>query len=270
MSFRINLQEVDALSFRFSTKLPERDWIETSFAANARSVGELRLPHTENDRYESRHPIVKPDGTPAGFLVKGKSALGQTSRCVYAAGCFWIVHQRQDAVASGTVRSGVSLVDRIGTFRFSRRGAKFAVVKSFDFGRGWPATVRVFKLLDKGARLLYITNYGVCFFDTKRREIVGRADFTDCAYQWSGFGLSPTARILAIGCSVRREKDPISGRHRYENFVRMYSLESGDILGEQGLPGDRQIEWAVNFSDDGRQVQLASPFSTRSFDLRAV
>jgi hypothetical protein len=270
MSFHIDIREIDALSFRTSTTAAERDWIETSFSSSPRAVGELRLPRPDHERYAAKHPILRPDGTTAGFLIRGVRSLGRTFRCVYAAGCFWIVHERPGPAAAGGVRSGVSIVDRIGTFRFSRRGAKFGVVKSFEFGRGWPNTIRAFKLLDERARLLYLTNYGVCLFDTKRREAIARVEFNDCAYQWSGFALSPTVKLLALGCSVRREKDPISGRHRYENFVRMYNLESGEIAGEHSLAGDRQIEWAVHFSDDGRQMRLASPFSTRSFNLQAV
>ncbi len=270
MPFHIIIREIDALSFRRSTKGRELNWIETSFASSPRAIGELRLPRPENDRYESKHPIVKSDGTAAGFLIKGASSIGRTFRCLYAAGCFWIVHQRDDAVTTGAVHSGVSIVDRIGTFRFSKKGAKFGVVKSFEFGRAWPNTIRAFKLLDEGSRLLYLTNYGVCLFDAKRREIIGRVDFKDCAYQWSGFALSPTIKILAIGCSVRREKNPLDGRHRYENFVRIYNLESGGVVGEQGLSGERQLEWSVEFSDDGRQMQLASPFSTHTFQLHAA
>jgi hypothetical protein len=269
MTFHVDIGEIEARAFQPSTRERERNWIETSFSHSPRATGAFRLARPHDERYAKKHPISSADGVMAGFLIEGVRSLGDTFRCIYAAECFWIVHQRREAGIIGQY-SSVSLVDRTGRFRFLRRGAKFGVVKSFEFGRGWPQTIRAFKLLDQGARLLYLTNYGFCLFDTKRRTMSGRVDFTDCAYQWSGFALSPATGLLAVGCSVRREKDPSDGRHRYENFVRLYYLESGTVAGEQGLHGDRQTEWTVQFSDDGEQMQLASPFTTQSFQLQTV
>ncbi|MGB4068907.1 MAG: hypothetical protein WBK08_12835 [Nitrospira sp.] len=71
------------------------------------------------------------------------------------------------------------------------RGEKFRVVKSSGFDGNWDSTIRAFKLLDNDAYLLYLTNYGLCLFNTHARQIVAKAEFADVAWQWSGFALSP-------------------------------------------------------------------------------
>ena len=101
------------------------------------------------------------------------------------------------------------------------------------------------------------------------REIVAKAEFTDVAYQWSGFALSPKVKLLAIGCSARGDKDPVDGEYRYRNFVRIYNLETGVVVGEQALLGDRETRWTVDFSEDGRQVGVTSNSSTCVFELSA-
>lgn len=240
--------------------------MDTSFSDAPHAVGHLRLPGVSNGRYESKHPILDLSGETVGFLVDGQSSLGYTFTCVYAGNCFWITHQGFGATMSGG-GSGVSIVDEAGTFMFSSKGSKFRVVKSFGFGGSWPDSIRAFKLLDDGAYLLYLTAYGFCLFSTRTREITSKVEWTDIAYQWSGFALSPKVKLLALGCSVRGEKDPIDGEYRYRNLLRMCNLETGQVVGEQGLPGDRETTWKVEFSETGRSLRLASDSSTHVFEL---
>lgn len=268
MPFQIQFRDSQS-SFHPAKPPHDEDWIDTSFSQSPRAIGHLRLPGVSNGRYESKHPILDAHGTTIGFMIGGLSSLGYTFTCVYAGDCFWITHQVFGAVTRGVDVSGVSLVDATGTFMFSTKGAKFKVVKSFGFGASWVDDIRAFKLLDDGAYLLYLTNYGVCLFDTRMREIVAKAVFTNLAYQWSGFALSPKVKLLAIGCSARGDKDPIDGDYRYRNFVRIYNLETGVIVGEQALPGDRETQWTVDFSEDGRQLRVASNSSTHVFELIA-
>ncbi len=256
-------------SFRPAQRPRDEDWIDTSFSHNPRAVGRLRLPAVNNGRYASKHPILDAGGATVGFMIDGVGSLGYTFTCVYAGNCFWITHQGFGAVIGGVDVSGVSLVDETGTFMFSTRGAKFKVVKSFGFGGSWVDNIRAFKLLDDGTYLLYLTNYGVCLFDTRRREIIAKAEFTNLAYQWSGFALSPKVKLLAIGCSARGDKDPLDGEYNYRSFVQIYNLETGVVVGEQALPGDRETRWAVDFSEDGRQVGVASESYTHTFELVA-
>lgn len=225
------------------------------------------MPSVGNGRYESKHPILNADGETVGYLIDGAAALGYTFTCVYAGNCFWITHQGFGAVTRGVDISGVSLVDATGSFLFSNKGTKFGVVKSFGFGGNWVNDIKVFKLLNDGAYLLYVTNYGICMFDTYRREIVAKVELTNLAYQWSGFALSPKVKLLAISCSERGNTDPLDGEYRYRNFVRIYNLETGAAVGEQALPGDRETRWTVEFSEDGRSLRVASGSSRHDFDL---
>ena len=142
-------------------------------------------------------------------------------------------------------------------------------MKSFGFEGGWVDDIRAYKLLDGGARLLYLTNYGACLFDTHRREIVATTDLRDLAYEWSGFAMSPKVKLLVVGCSKRGSRDPVDGEHRYRNFARIYNLETGLALGENLLPGDQQTRWLADFSQDGRMVRLSSDSRSFAFDLAA-
>ena len=243
------------------------DWIDTSYSKDERAIGDLRWPAVDNGRYEDKHPILNAQGNTVGFLVNGVGLLGYTFDCVYAADCFWITHQGFSAVINAVDISQVSIVKATGIFLLSPGNAKFEVVNSFQFRSSWVDTVRAFKLLDNGAYLLYLTNYGVCLFDTRKRDIVSRADFTNFAYQWSGFALSPRKKLLAIACSISADEDRLDDTSQHRNFVQIYNLESSELVGENDLPGDEETEWTVDFSEDGRQLRVASQSSTHTFDL---
>lgn len=228
------------------------------------------MPAVSNGRYEPQHPILNTNGNPVGYLLDGISSLGYTFTCVYAGNCFWITHQGFGAVTGGIDYSAVSLVDATGNFIFSNKGMKFKTVKSFGFGGSWVNNIRTFKLLDDGRCLLYLTNYGVCLFDTGNRKIVAKAEFKDIVHQWTGFALSPKVKLLAVGCSTRGDRDPIDGEYRYKNFVRIYNLETGLAVGERVLPGDQRTLWTIDFSQNGRQIGLSSDSSKYVFDLSAT
>lgn len=152
---------------------------------------------------------------------------------------------------------------------FRTRGTKFRAIKRFGFGGWWPHQIRAFKVLDDGTRLLYLTAYGACLFDTGTREIVAKAEFKDVTHQWSGFALSPTAKLLAIAFSMGGD-DPLGGGYCYSNGVRIYDLSSGVLVGEEFLLGNQQVRWTVDFSENGRQLRVASDGDTSVFDLAAV
>ena len=264
---RIHFQE-SKVSFRPAKRPNNEDWIDTSFSKSSRAVGRLRLLAVSNGRYEPEHPILDAHGATVGFMIDGYRSLGYMYTCIYAGNCFWITHHRFAEAFKGSTVTNVSLVDATGTFKRSHK-TKFEVVKSFEFREVWAHRIRAFKLLDDRDYLLYLTEYGVCLFDTRMREIVAKADFKDLAYQWSGFALSPKVNLLAIGCSARGDKNPLDGEYRYRNFVRIYNLETGLVVGEQKLAGDRETRWAVEFSENGRQLGVASDSSTYVFELTA-
>lgn len=247
-----------AAPFRPAKRPANDEWIDNSFSWSSKAIGHLRLPVPNNGRYESEHQVLNAQGETVGLMVNGQSLIGYTFTCVYAEGCFWLAHQTFGETMGGDLGSGVSLVAEKGRFFSSKKGAKFDVVKRFGFGGGWARDVLAFKLLDDGAYLLYLSNRGACLFSTRQREIVAKVEFAELAHQWSGFALSPKAKLLAIGGSARGPMDPLDEKYRYRNFVRLYDLKTGRMSGEQTLPGDYNAEWTVDFSEDGRQLEVAS------------
>lgn len=257
--------------FRAIERREQASWIDSSFSEGPQVVrppiGRLHMPFVDNGRYESKHPVLDPQGATVGFLEDGQGSLGYTYECIFAGDCFWIAHQHFGASSHGG-GSKVSLVDEAGKFLLSRN-VKFKVVRSFDFDGMWIFKILAFKLLDGGANLLYLTRHGVCLFNTRTREIIAKTDFGELSHQFSGFDLSPKAKLLAIGWSAAEGKNPLDNSYLYRNFIRIYDLNSGLALGEQNLPGDGATEWAVEFSEDGRQIQAASSSSTHVFELTA-
>ncbi len=252
-------------TFRPALRLSDKDWIDTSFAQNTNAIGHFRMPGVNNGRYESKHPVFDEHGVECGLLVDGAGTLGYTFTCVYARGCFWVAHQGFYSTMHGG-NSAVSIVDESGEFIFSVK-KKFKKIKSFGFGADWVDQILAFKLLDGGDRLLYLTRHGVCLFDTQARDIVSRIDFNGLIHASSGFSLSPKVKLLAVCFSARGEKDPVDGEDRYSNFIRLYRLETGTVEGEQKLPGQTQTTWAVDFSEDGRQIRVSSKLFTQVYDL---
>lgn len=257
--------------FRAMEHREQESWIDSSFSEGAqvvvRPIGRLRMPFVDNGRYESKHPVLDPQGAVVGFLEDGQGSLGYTYECIFAGDCFWIAHQHFGASSHGG-GSKVSLVGEAGRYLLSGK-AKFKVMKYFDFGGQWVFKILAFKLLDGGANLLYLTRYGVCLFNIRTKEIIAKVDFGDLAFQFSGFALSPKAKLLAVGWSAAEGKNPLDNSYLYRNFVRIYDLNSGLVLGEQNLPGDGETVWAIEFSEDGRQVRAESSSSAHVFELSA-
>lgn len=266
MPFQIQLRD-NQTSFCPAKRPRDQEWIDTSIAQSTDAIGHLQFPGVRPGNYESKHPILDEHGTRVGFLIDGASTVGYTYACVYAGNCFWIAH----ATFAATMHSGngaVSLIEPTGTFLLPGRGMKFEKVRSFPISEVWADLILVFKLLDGGAFLLYLTKEGFCLFDVSRRELVAKADFSGFFFPRSGFALSPKVKLLAIGGSARSHQDPQDGAYRYRNFIRIYQLETGVVVGEQTLPGDQETAWHdVEFSEDGRQVRATSSSSSYIFDL---
>lgn len=252
--------------FNPAKKWSGRDWFDSSFSQSDKAIGNLRLPAVNNGRYESKHPILNVNDDLVGYLSGAASSIGYTWNCVYAANCFWLTNQ----TFSATMNSGgsnVTLVDEVGTFLFSST-RKFKAVKSFGFSGDWAGFTLAFKLIDDDKQLLYITSKGFCLFDTYLRSIISQADFSLFLSDSStDFALSPKVKILAIASSSMGEKDPINGEYRYKNFVRIYNLETGLLLGEKTLDIDRYVRWSLDFSEDGDQLRLSSDSSVLQFEL---
>jgi hypothetical protein len=267
-SFQVVFRE-HAGAFEPSTAQDEAAWFDSSFAQSNRAVGRLRIFGPSNGRYESRHPVLAADGSVVGYLDRGVATIGYTFNCVFAAECFWISHQHFGAVLGGG-GSSLSVVQEQGTFPFSGGTVRYKVTKSFEFGGQWPDTSKAFKLLDDGKRLLYLTSYGACLFATSERTIISRLDWPELAYYWSGFSLSPTAKLLALGCSVPEPDDPLGGERPHRNFLRVYDIESGTLVGEQILPAESSTRWIVAFSRDGHQLRATSGATEKTYALEAI
>ena len=266
MPFQIQFRNSQT-SFCPAKRPRNQELIGTSVAQSPDAIGHLRFTSVRNGNYESKHPILDEHGTRVGFLVDGAMKLGYTYACVYADNCFWVAH----ATFAQTMHGGnVSLVEPTGTFLLPGRGMKFEKVRSFPISEVWADDIQVFKLLDGGAFLLYLTKQGFCLFDVRKRELTAKADFSGFFFPQSGFAISPKVKLLAIGGSARSHQDPLDGAYRYRNFIRIYQLETGVIVGEQTLPGDQEAAWHdVEFSEDGRQVRAASSAASHTFELMA-
>ncbi|WP_439481644.1 hypothetical protein [Cyclobacterium plantarum] len=255
-------------SFEPAKKWSDRDWFDTSFSQSDRAIGHLRLPAVDNGRYESKHPILDSNRNLIGYLSGAGSSIGYTWNCIYAGNCFWLTNQTFSATMNNG-GSNVTLVDEVGTFLFSST-RKFNAVKSFGFDGDWAGFTLAFKLLDDGTQLLYLTNKGFCFFNTHQRVIISQAEFSLFLSESStDFTLSPKVKMLAIAGSSMGQKDPIDGEYRYKNFIWLYNLETGLLVGETSLEIDKYVRWSIDFSVDGRNLKVSSDSSSFQFELSA-
>ena len=252
--------------FNPAEKLKEEDYFDNSFHQNPKAIGDFRFPAVNNGRYPRKHPIYDDFGHFAGYLADGDSSLGYTWNCIYSAGCFWVTHQTfHDTLHGGG--SNVSLVAHVGTFRWSSR-KKYDVIKTFSFGGNWSSLKRVFKLIDGKRELLYLAPQGFCVFDTYDRKIVCKVDFPRYLAKYNfDFALSPKVKMMAIMHSLEGEKDIIDGEQRYQNFIRLYNMETGQVMGEQHLNIDQHIRWKINYSESGRLIQVTSEEHKYTFEL---
>lgn len=252
--------------FKPAKKWNDRDWFDSSFSQSNRAIGNLRLPAVNNGRYESKHPILDANDNLIGYLSGAASSIGYTWNCIYAANCFWLTNQTFHATMNRG-GSNVTLVDEVGTFLFSST-RKFKAVKSFDFNGDWAGFTQAFKLLDDDKQLLYITNLGFCLFNTYYRSIISQSDFPLYLSESStDFTLSPKVKMLAITSSSMGEKHPIDGEYRYKNFIWLYNLETGLLVGETVLDIDEYVRWSIDFSEDGRNLRISSESLTLQFEL---
>ncbi len=264
-SERIQFQESNE-PFHAHERPADFSWFDTSFSISPRAVGDFRLVGVDNGRYERKHPVLNAAGDTIGLLIDAESLIGYTWVCVYARGCFWVANQTFHSTMNGGGTS-VSLIGESGQFLFKPE-KKFQVVKSFDFDGLWAQSCEIFKLLDDGKYILYLTKYGFCLFDTGARDIASKVEFSNQEWFY-GFDLSPKVKLLAVCHCASSEKDPIDGERRYKSFLRLYNVESGKIVGEQLLQSPRDEVWKVEFSETGRQVRVSSNSDKRIFELTA-
>jgi hypothetical protein len=143
------------------------------------------------------------------------------------------------------------------------------VIESFEFGSGWISEIMAFEILAQSGKLLYLTRHGFSLFDTKKPCVHRKVDFGELHWYSSGCALSPRAPLLAVCFSERGPEGLLDGECRYKNFVRIYSLLSGDVEGEQLLPGEGSTNWKVVFGADGCSLRCTSKESTEVFELSA-
>ena len=245
--------------------------IDTSYAHKEKAIGRLRMPFASNGSYSMRHPIRDAQGEKVGALVGGMDTLGYTYRCVYAdeAGCFFLTTVPVGVTTQLGNRSYISVVDMVGELVLTGKGSKFARTHSFSLPDRWVSlgTEIVFKLINEGQNLLYLCRYGFCFLDTRRREMLSKVEFGDLSFQACGHALSPKVNLLAVAFSAYREKDVLDGSERYANFIRLYDLDRGLVLGEAPLPGDAREGWSVWFSQDGRKLAAKAGSKEAAYEL---
>jgi len=257
-------------SFAPAKKWKERDWFDTSFARSEQAIGRLRLPAVDNGRYNSKHPVLDSNGNTVGYLSGALDSIGYTWNCVYAANCFWLTNMTFSDTMAGGGRSNVTIVDEVGTFLFSST-KKYKAVKEFDFKGHWAGSTRAFKLLEDEGELFYLTNRGFCLFNTYQRSIISQVDFSVYLGRDSfDFTISPKVKILAVAGCLTGDKDPIDGEYRYDNFIWLYNLETGNLMGEKKLDIASWVRWSIHFSESGREIRVSSDNLVFQFELQAA
>ena len=242
--------------------------IESSFTTDPDAVGELRFEPPSNGRYGRKHPVTTPDGQVHAYIARASHEIGYTFAALYLDGCFWIANQTFGST-SGRGDSAITLIGEKGEFLMGK-DKKFGLIDAFGFDSGCVNSIKAFKRLDDGKKLLYLSSPGFALFDVHRREIIGKAEFGELAYGFNGFALSPKALTLALAFCYHNGKNPINGEDRYRNRLRIYDLSTGSILGEQALPSDEGHLWKVRYSEDGRQIEVRSDQQTVQYELQAV
>ncbi len=237
---------------------------DNSFFQSDKAIGNLRLPAVDNGRYESKHPIMDVSGNTVGFLSNGKSSIGYTYNCIYAGNCFWIAHEKFNRGGSY-----VSVIDDAGTFLFSST-RKFDVINSFPLNGDWAEFSKAFKLINNGDQLIYVASKGFCLFNTKTRNVHSKADFTRFLSDYTfNFTISPNGNLLALAASTMRgKKDPIDNEFKYDNFIWVFDLNDGSLIGEKILDIDKSIKWVIDFSENGMALKLDSSQTSYQFELK--
>lgn len=264
---QIRFNETDQ-PFEAASDPARRNWIESSFTTDENAVGELRFEPPSNGRYGRKHPVTTPDGRVHAYIGRAFHELGYTFAALYLDGCFWVANQTFGSTSSRG-DSAITLIGEKGEFLIGK-DKRFGLIDAFGFDSGCVNSIKAFKRLDDGKKLLYLSSPGFALFDVHRRRIIGKAEFGELAYSFNGFDLSPKALTLAIAASYHDGKNPISGEDRYRNILRIYDLSTGDILGEHTLPTEEGHLWNVHYSNDGRQIQVRSDKLSLQYELEAI
>ena len=151
---------------------------------------------------------------------------------------------------------------------FFGKGYKFLIDKSFDLPSKWVSYLRAFKLIKSdrhGNKLLYITDVGFCVFDTSLKRLLAQVDFKELSCRFSDFALSPKMPLLAVVFGTRDSIDPLDGEGSFNNFVRIFDLGSGDVIGSQTLPSKGNTYWLVDFDESGRKLEVKSEDGREQF-----
>jgi hypothetical protein len=122
--------------------------------------------------------------------------------------------------------------------------------------------------MNDGRNLLYVSKNGISFIDMFARDIVSTIGFDELSYSTVGFAVSPKVNVLAVAFSHHNSDDPLTGDWRYRNFVRLYHLDRGNIIGEQELASNQHVVWQPVFGNDGRSLKLEGNDSKYAFELR--
>lgn len=265
------------VDFKPAEKRTKKEWFDTSYYGNERAIGNLRFTQAYSANYNRKHPILDKEDNVVGYLSNGLKTIDYSWSCIYVANCFWITNKFRhtltdslEATLGITNPSHITLVDSVGYYPFSS-AKRFKVIKRFDFegsplARNWTDKERAFKLLDGDKLLFYLTQEGFSLFDTYRRERISYVKFPYPVEKFD-FTLSPKVKILAIAGNTFKGKDLVDGKDRYQNYIWLYDLISGEMLGEKMLDMDTAERWSINFSETGRNLKVSSDSFTYQFEL---
>lgn len=236
-------------------------WIDTSFAESKQAIGWIRLPIVNNGNYPSKHALKNPNGDIIGYLVDGASDLCYTYECVSVRDSLWIAH-----IPGVWSPHYLSKITRQGRFWFSD-DYKYKRSKSISIGEGWADYIKCFKLMPDGESIFLLTKKGFLLLDTGTCSLRSHVHFQNLSYCWSNFSVSPRFNLLAICFFQNKGKDIIDDSDIYQNFIRIYGIKTGEILGECILDSTTRQFWEVNFSKDGRKIRVNSDLGTYTYEL---
>jgi hypothetical protein len=242
-------------------------WVDTSFKDAEKAIGKLRLPGVDNGRYETKHPIYDDRSERVGFLIKGWETLGYTYGCVYIdkAECFFISN-----VLYRATKGLISIVEPKGRFFFSQSDIKFQRTSTIVIPKEFISfSSLAYKVNANKNTLFSLNTYGFYLINTQRRQLNYYKTFDDLSFCDPTFTLSDNENLLAV-CFCQGYADPLDGQTKYKNILRVYDINSGELLGEKRLQSLAASSWALRFDRDNREISLVSNKEQYCFQINYV
>ncbi|MGH1403053.1 MAG: hypothetical protein ACRBDL_02305 [Alphaproteobacteria bacterium] len=214
--------------------------------------GRLRMESVGNARYGKKHPILTKNGETVGAVKDGFRSVGYTYCFVYSdvAAAFAITHSY-----FRSTKDCLSFLGPDGRFGLFDSTPKFMPLNTIVLGSGWNDQTKGFMLLREGERLVIVSSVGIATVDMRNRSLVGMIEFERTGYDLV-CDMSPVVDNIAVAACSYLHDDPVTGEPKYENYLRVYDVYEGRLLGETDL-GSLNRGWQqLRYSDCGRYLNV--------------